>query len=1027
MGREEPEERGEHPRIEELPATILPPHEFEERAPSRAELYERILERFTRGSDRRYHVGPELARGGQGTIVQVWDDELERSLAMKVAHAGKNQPGDDTKTASRRLARFLDEARITGQLDHPGIVPVHELGIDHEGRVFFTMKLVKGRELSRVFDDVRAGRANWTKTRAVGVLLKVCEAMAYAHDKGVIHRDLKPGNVMVGDFGEVYVMDWGLARVLDRPSGGAEELLHSPGEDDEIESSDCAARTRAGAIMGTPVYMPPEQARGSREGMGPASDVYSLGAMLYELVAGIVPHVGVNESPTSLEVILRVIGESPTPILAHAPDASPELVAICEKAMARDPADRYASMLEFAEDLRAHLENRVVHAYESGVVAELKKRVARNRGVFTMSLATIGALVVGLVVALFLREQAERRREDVLKLSAMRMLEGLIAEAHALWPPTPDRIDDYENWLGRARELASVGYHEQVARLRALGRPVGESEWLERARNHPRSPELASLEGELAARSRAQELREGRRDLEPFTVAPERIALGWQPLNELAWFLVAPERTRFGGEREALELARESRKLAPAEKLADVDDTLAWTLFWNGLDADALAASERALAEADEARRAEFRRKLEELRGAVASVAGAEGRTLLASLETGRDALRNEIAPPIFPDEETGWWYGQLTTLVSEVEAFADPETGLIEGTSARWGPGIEWRLAFARAVRERTVDGVEARRRWREAIESVSDPLECPAYGGLELTPQLGLLPIGRDPESGLWELAHPLSGEIPERGADGALRVTEDSCIVLVLVPGGTMRMRFEAPSGTRETQPFRLDPFLLSKYELTQGQWWRITNTRPSYWKKGERYGSTIVDDRHPVESVSWNLCEEVLRRYDLALPTEAQWDYALRAGTDGAWFPGDLSTPEGKRILGRYANLADVSASKQPWPALEEGLAIGLDDGFLGSSPVDALLPGSFGLHGMLGNVREWCRDWSDAYYYEPRPGDGEREVLNRANKVTRGGCMSTGITLSGPGERSIAEPVSGWYYLGVRPARALRDE
>ena len=167
---------------------------------------------------RRYEIQREIARGGMGAILRVWDEDLRRNLAMKVVLARRRAPASaGTVDRARRSGASSRRRRSPGQLDHPGIVPVHELGLDAQGRVYFTMRLVKGRDLKR---DLRARRARARRagreTRALGVILKVCEAMAYAHRKGVIHRDLKPANVMVGRFGEVYVMDWGLARVLGR-------------------------------------------------------------------------------------------------------------------------------------------------------------------------------------------------------------------------------------------------------------------------------------------------------------------------------------------------------------------------------------------------------------------------------------------------------------------------------------------------------------------------------------------------------------------------------------------------------------------------------------------------------------------------------------------------------------------------------------------------------------------------------------------------------------------------------------------
>src|SRR5262245_30873177 len=163
----------------------------------------------------RYQKRGEVARGGMGMIQKVWDEDLRRELAMKVV-LGESGPASTREISPKTLGRFLEEAQVTGQLDHPGIVPVHELGLDDQGGVFFTMRLVKGRTLRDVFDELAKGEQGWTQTRVLGLLLKVCEALSYAHAKGVIHRDLKPANVMVGKFGEVFVMDWGLAKILGR-------------------------------------------------------------------------------------------------------------------------------------------------------------------------------------------------------------------------------------------------------------------------------------------------------------------------------------------------------------------------------------------------------------------------------------------------------------------------------------------------------------------------------------------------------------------------------------------------------------------------------------------------------------------------------------------------------------------------------------------------------------------------------------------------------------------------------------------
>ena len=200
----------------------------------------------------RYVEPEEVARGGMGVIHRVRDVDFDRRLAMKVLLDG-GRPSSADGSSPLSVGRFLDEARVTGQLDHPGIVPVHDLGVDERGRLFFTMKLVHGDDLRAVIDRMHDPEdQDWSLARALSVVQRVCEAMTYAHAKNVVHRDLKPANVMVGRFGEAYVMDWGLAKVID-------ETVASPDDSIEIQSvrpdSDDTASplvTMDGDVVGTP-------------------------------------------------------------------------------------------------------------------------------------------------------------------------------------------------------------------------------------------------------------------------------------------------------------------------------------------------------------------------------------------------------------------------------------------------------------------------------------------------------------------------------------------------------------------------------------------------------------------------------------------------------------------------------------------------------------------------------------------------------------------------------------------------------
>jgi serine/threonine-protein kinase len=217
-----------------------------------------------------YTVLGKLGRGGMGEVLKVWDNDLGRPMAMKVMRVCPGPSGGAAGASPRSdplsLSRFLEEAQITGQLDHPGIVPVHEAGVDPQGQVFFTMRLVEGEDLAAVFAKARSGEEGWTRTRALGVLVKVCEALAYAHAKGVIHRDLKPSNIRVGSFGETYVIDWGLAKLVGRDDarvlrastgrGAAPSALRALSSQDAGDDPGSPVATAEGSVVGTPAYFP---------------------------------------------------------------------------------------------------------------------------------------------------------------------------------------------------------------------------------------------------------------------------------------------------------------------------------------------------------------------------------------------------------------------------------------------------------------------------------------------------------------------------------------------------------------------------------------------------------------------------------------------------------------------------------------------------------------------------------------------------------------------------------------------------
>lgn len=290
----------------------------------------------------RYEDMGLIKQGGMGEVRRVWDLALNRAIAMKVLRR-------DLADRDDLVLRFIEEAQATGQLEHPGIVPIYDTGRLPDGRPYFTMKEIRGRTLLDVIEELHAASTDgwgvtatgWTFTKVINVFQSVCEAVAYAHSRGVLHRDLKPTNVMVGAFGEVVVMDWGLAKIAGTPDLLAATPHPKPHRVVTTRSRDNLYETQSGSIAGTPNYMAPEQARGEAHLVGTWSDVYALGALLYEILADRAPYEGEDLN----EVVQQVIEGPPPPprpswqLRASSNDDG--LRQICARAMARQIAERY--------------------------------------------------------------------------------------------------------------------------------------------------------------------------------------------------------------------------------------------------------------------------------------------------------------------------------------------------------------------------------------------------------------------------------------------------------------------------------------------------------------------------------------------------------------------------------------------------------------------------------------------------------------------------------------------------------------
>ena len=285
----------------------------------------------------KYQILRPLGQGGMATVYLAHDSELNREVAVKVLDLPDHSAG--------LAARMLREAAIVARLEHPGIVPIHDVGVLSDERVFYVMKYVRGERLDSYIHK--------TLTERLRVFQKVCEAVAFAHSEGVIHRDLKPENIMVGAFGEVLVMDWGLAKLLNQPEQGGtagSAAIDTPS-------------TGHGTILGTPSYMAPEQASGEIEKLNERTDVYSLGAILYFLLTGISP----SQDAASFE-----------PPRKRNPKMARAIEAVCLHAMAQQQSSRYPNAMELSQDVARFLDGLPVSVYDENIYEKFVRWISRN-------------------------------------------------------------------------------------------------------------------------------------------------------------------------------------------------------------------------------------------------------------------------------------------------------------------------------------------------------------------------------------------------------------------------------------------------------------------------------------------------------------------------------------------------------------------------------------------------------------------------------------------------------------------------